>query len=287
MKWSMIVVAVALLGLSLLVTPARAASPEPSSDLEPSVDAQQVAPAARGFNLPTLEGDWRFRLALNGWIPDSIPITVDAGKKSGSKTLDIGFILDHLGYALPFDGEARKGTFGIYLHTLTFKLVGSVDTRVAMIKYNDAGSLMDVGLSYELGRWDLGREAGVPVLTVEPFAGARLLYDPVDINLTRVGRSATTDTFTNYVPDIGVRTFWELTQHWNLHVEGDYGGFGVDDNHQTWQAVGLVGYRWPGWGVHWNLEVGYRAMRLFDLRKKDAEIQLDGRGPNVVLSMEF
>jgi hypothetical protein len=44
----------------------------------PSVGAQQVAPEARGFNAPTLEGDWRFRLALNGWIPDSIPINVDA-----------------------------------------------------------------------------------------------------------------------------------------------------------------------------------------------------------------
>jgi hypothetical protein len=158
---------------------------------------------------------------------------------------------------------------------------------VATIKYNDAGSLIDVGLSYELGRWDLGGGTGAPVLTVEPFAGARLLYDPVDLNLAGTGRSTTIDTFTNYVPDIGMRTFWELTKHWNLHVEGDYGGFGVDDNHQTWQAVGLVGYRWPGWGVHWTLQAGYRAMRIFDLRKDAAEIQLDGRGPNVILSMEF
>ena len=255
--------------------------------LAPSLGAQQVVPEARGFNAPTLEGDWRFRLALNGWIPDSIPITVDAGNKSGSKTLDVGFLLDHLGYALPFDGEARKGTFGVYLHTITFKFVGTTDVGPAAIRWSDVGSLIDVGFSYELGRWDLGGEAGAPVLTVEPFAGARLLYDPVDLDLSRVGRSRTADTFTNYVPDIGMRTFWDLTEHWNLHVEGDYGGFGVDDNHQTWQAVGLVGYRWPGRGVHWNLEAGYRAMRIFDLRKTAAEIQLDCRGPNVILSMEF
>jgi hypothetical protein len=255
--------------------------------LAPSVGAQQEAPEARGFNAPTLEGDWRFRLALNGWIPDSIPISVEAGNRSGSKTLDVGFLLDHLGYFFPFDAEARKGTFGVYLHTITFKIVGTVDTGTAVIRWNDAGSLMDVGLSYELGRWDLGGGTGAPVVTVEPFAGARLLYDPVDLNFSQAGRSATVDTFSNYVPDIGMRTFWELTEHWNLHVEGDYGGFGVDDNQQTWQAVGLVGYRWPGWGVHWNLEAGYRAMRLFDLKKNGVEIQLDCRGPDVVLSMEF
>ena len=254
--------------------------------LAPSVGAQPVAPESRGFNAPTLEGEWRFRLALNGWIPDSIPISVDTADKSGSKTVDVGFILDHLGYALPFDGEARKGAFGVYLHTLTFKLVGTVDTQTAVIRWNDAGFLMDVGLSYELGRWDFGGGPGAPVLTVEPFAGARLLYDPVDLNLNQ-GDSKSIDSLTNYVPDIGMRTFWDLTEHWNLHFEGDYGGFGVDDNHQTWQAVGLVGYRWPGWDVHWNLEAGYRAMRLFDLRKSAAEIQLDCRGPNVVLSVEF
>jgi hypothetical protein len=146
---------------------------------------------------------------------------------------------------------------------------------------------MDVGLSSELGRWALGGGDAAPVVTVEPIAGARLLYNPVNVNgLSPVDPSTTVD-FSNYVPDLGMRTFWELTEHWNLRVEGDYGGFGVDNNHQTWQAVGLVGYRWPGWGVGWNLQVGYRAMRLFDLRKDAVEVQVDGRGPDVVLSVEF
>lgn len=253
--------------------------------LAPFVGAQSVAPEASGVNAPTLDGDWRFRLALNGWIPDSIPVSVDTASASGSKTVDVGFLLDHLGYVIPLDGEARKGTFGVYLHTITFRLIGSVNTGTAVIGWDDAGALIDVGLSYELGRWALGGGNGAPVLTVEPIVGARLLYDPVDLTVT--GSSTTIDTLSNYVPDIGIRTFWDLTEHWNVHVEGDYGGFGVDDNQQTWQAVGLVGYRWPGWGVHWNLEVGYRAMKLFDLKESATEIQLSGRGPNVVLSMEF
>lgn len=253
--------------------------------LASSVGAQDAVPEGRGFSTATLEGDWRFRLALNAWIPNAIPISVDTVEQNGSRTLDVGFILDHLGYVFPIDGEARKGTFGVYLHTLTFKLVGSVDTGSAVLKWNDAGALIDVGVSYELGRWNLGEGSGAPLVTVEPFAGARLLYDPVDLSET--GASKTIDSLTNYVPDLGVRTFWDLTESWNLEIEGDYGGFGVDDNRQTWQALALAGYRWPGWGVHWNIQAGYRAMRLFDLRKSSTEIKLDCRGPNVVLSMEF
>jgi hypothetical protein len=268
--------------LAFIAGPALAQTPP-----APSVGAQPVTPEARGFNAPTLDGDWRFRLALNGWIPDSIPLTVNAGNRSGTTTLDIGFILDHLGYAIPIDAEARKGTFGIYAHTMAFKVVGTVNAGPAVIRWSDNGFLMDLGLSYELGSWDLGGETGAPVLTVEPFAGARLYYSPVDLSLARVGRSTTVDSFTNYVPDIGIRTFWDLTEHWNLRVEGDGGGFGVDDNQQTWQAVGLIGYRWPAWGVHWNVQAGYRAMRLFDLKKNDAEIQLDVRGPDVILALEF
>lgn len=255
--------------------------------LASSVAAQPVAPEARGFNAPTLEGDWRFRLALNGWIPDSIPIQADAGNQSGSDTLDIGWLLDHLGYAIPVDGEVRKGAFGLYLHTIAFKFVGTVDAGPASIRFDDHGALIDVGLSYELGRWHLGEGSGAPVLTVEPIAGARLLYDPVKVDLTRVGISETIDSFSNYVPDIGIRAFLDLTEHWNLEVAGDYGGFGVDDNHETWQAVGLIGYRWPSCGVGWNFQVGYRAMRVFDLRKGIADIQLDVRGPDVILGVEF
>jgi len=60
-----------------------------------------------------------------------------------------------------------------------------------------------------------------------------------------------------------------------------------DDNHQTWQAVGLVGYRWKGWGVHWNLQVGYRAMRLFDLRRGRVDTLMDARGADIVVGVEF
>jgi hypothetical protein len=56
---------------------------------------------------------------------------------------------------------------------------------------------------------------------------------------------------------IGLRTFWDLTEHWNLRIEGDYGGFGVDDNHETYNFLGLIGYRFRGWGVGWNARLDF------------------------------
>jgi hypothetical protein len=86
---------------------------------------------------------------------------------------------------------------------------------------------------------------------------------------------------------IGLRTFWDLTEHWNLRIDGDYGGFGVDDNHETWNLRGLIGYRFRGWGVGWNIQAGYRRMRLMDLRKDGVDLKVDVYGPIGLFAIEF
>ena len=242
--------------------------------------------APSGFMVPTLEGPWRSRIALNGWMPTTLKITVDTESDSGSVTEDLDWLLNHLDYIIPISGEVRKGSFGAYANLLAFKLTSTLDAGPARLDWNDHGFLLDVGLSYQLGRWALGTGARAPSLTVEPFAGARLLYDPVDIEINP-GPESTTVDLSNYVPVIGLRTFWDLTEHWNLRIEGDYGGFGVDDNHETYNFLGLIGYRFRGWGVGWNIQAGYRTMRLLDLRKNNADLKVDAYGPMVALAIEF
>jgi hypothetical protein len=242
--------------------------------------------APGGFMAPTLEGPWRSRIALNGWAPTGLKITVDTESESGSVTEDLNWLLDHMDYIIPISGEVRKGSFGAYANLLAFKLTGTLDAGPARLDWDDDGFLLDVGLSYQLGRWALGTGARAPSLTVEPFAGARLLYDPVDIEINP-GPESTTVDLSNYVPVIGLRTFWDLTEHWNLRIEGDYGGFGVDDNHETYNFLGLIGYRFRGWGVGWNIQAGYRTIRLLDLRKNNADLKVDAYGPMVALAIEF
>ena len=245
---------------------------------------QDPWPNQNGFISPTLDGPWRFRAALNAWLPTVVPVTVDGTKKN----IYTGWLLRHLDFYMPIDIEVRKGSFGVYWHTLGFILKGSTQVGPAKIKWNDSGFLMDVGLSYEIGRWALGEGPNAPKVTVEPTVGVRLFYDPVGVSLLleHFGLSSVID-LSSYVPVIGIRTFWDLTEHWNLMIAGDYGGFGVDDNRQTWQGVALIGYRWRGFGVGWNLQAGWRSMRIFELQKKGVDVRMDGTGPNVVFSIEF
>ncbi len=245
---------------------------------------QEPWPNQDGFIAPTFDGPWRFRFALNAWLPTVVPVTVD-GKK---ENVYLGFILRHLDFYMPPEFYVRKGSFGVYWKTLGFILKGSTQVGPAKIKWDDSGFLMDVGLSYELGRWALGEGPNAPKLTVESTVGARLFYDPVGVSLIaeHFGRSTEVD-LSSYVPVIGINTFWDLTEHWNLQISADYGGFGVDDNRQTWQGVTLIGYRWRGFGVGWNIQAGWRAMRIFDLQKKGIDVQMDGTGPNAVFSIEF
>ena len=56
---------------------------------------------------------------------------------------------------------------------------------------------------------------------------------------------------------------------------------------QTWQVLGLVGYRWPAWGGHFNLQAGYRAIRVFDFSKNGFYATEDVNGPNVIFGFDF
>ncbi len=245
---------------------------------------EHPVPAPEGFMMPTLEGPWRSRIALHGWLPTKIKVCADSGSDSGCETKDLCWLRDSVDWMVAIDIEVRKGSCGAFVHTLGFKLDGTLNAGPAQIDWTDEGVLIDTGLSYELGHWALGGGARAPSLTVEGFAGARLLYDPVDLT---VDTGSETASFSNYVPIFGLRTFWDLTENWNLRIEGDYGGFGVDGNHETWQALGVVGYRFRGWGVGWNIQAGYRAMRLFDLRRNGYDVQVALRGPTVIIAAEF
>ena len=154
---------------------------EPPEEGVPAKTAEGAEPPVstpNGFMAPTLEGPWRSRIALNGWAPTGLKITVDTESDSGSVTEDLNWLLDHMDYIIPISGEVRKGSFGAYANLLAFKLTGTLDAGPARLDWDDHGFLLDVGLSYQLGRWALGTGARAPSLTVEPFAGARLLYDP-------------------------------------------------------------------------------------------------------------
>jgi hypothetical protein len=268
-----------------------ASKPNKDDESRKKLDAKlNPWPNQNGLISPTFNGPWRFRVGLNAFLPTSVKVTIDDGAARESTTLGADWILGNLKFIWPIDLEVRKGSFGAYWHTYGAIIRGgNVQVgRRGSIDWDIGGFRMDVGLSFEMGKWIIGEGADVSEVkvTVEPIIGVRSVYMPLKIDLTRLGREVDFD-FSSYVPMFGLRTYWDLDEHWNLLIQGDYGGFGVMDNRQTWQGIARVGYRWRKWGVGWNLQGGFRAIRLFDLQKTNADVRQDFMGPNVYLSMDF
>lgn len=247
-------------------------------------------PDPDGFMAPTLEGPWRKSISLSLWAPTSVTFKTDNGESKETINKNLGWLLDVIDYEVPLEVEFRKGSFGVYAHLLAFKISDTIEQGHLKLNYDDEGYLLDAGISYELGHWALGSGENPSVLTLEPFAGIRHLHDPVDVTIRfepiGVGREKTIDlSYTS--PVIGLRAFVDLNEQWNLRFDGDYGGFGVDDNHENWNLRGLVGYRFPGWGIGWNIQAGYRSMRVMGLQESAADVRIDIHGPVALISAEF
>jgi hypothetical protein len=245
-------------------------------------------PNPDGFMAPTFEGSWRTNISLSAWVPTTVKIKSDNGESKETVDKPFSWLLDVIDYEVPLEFEVRKGSFGVYAHLLAFKLSDTIEQGHLRLDYVDQGYLLDTGISYELGHWALGTGKEAPMLTVEPFAGIRHLDDPVDVEIDYgPSKAKQTIDLTNTVPVIGLRAFVDLTEQWNLRFDGDYGGFGVDGNYETWNLRALAGYRFRGWGVGWNIQAGYRAMKLFNLQKGAAGLTGDISGPIALLTVEF
>ncbi|MBW2401314.1 MAG: hypothetical protein JRG80_19005 [Deltaproteobacteria bacterium] len=281
----------ATLAVAASFAPGPALAEPPPDDGWTASALNPSRPAPDGFLSPTLKGDWRFRIAANIWAPNVVQIDVSTSRGNGGLDENLKWLLKSMSYYVPVDFAVRKGSFGVYLHTLFLGLKGDTELLEGShllgpieLDWNVPLFLIDAGVSYELGRWRLWDSAKAPELTIEPTFGVRVVQLPAHISV--LDREITKD-LNSQVPVVGLRTVIDFTEHWNLELAGDYGGWGADSNRQTWQGVALIGYRWPGWGAHWNFQAGYRAMRLFRYQRGDVEIGMRARGFDFILGVEF
>ena len=139
-----------------------------AEDEEPAMSALNPnAHAPLGFIAPTFDGDWRFRVAINGWAPNVVHIETKTALGSGYLEEDLWWLLKNLELYVPVDFEVRKGSFGAFFHTLFMELGG--DTELIgpiVLDWDDSLFLFDIGLSYELGRWRLAEGSRAAELTL-------------------------------------------------------------------------------------------------------------------------
>jgi hypothetical protein len=273
-----------VLALALLSTASGSAD---AADLQ--VDD---APAHKGVIERTITEPWRFAVIGWGWAPDA-PADIKLGRADAELPESLDTILDDLQWGAMLDLEARKGPFGAFVAPIVIGLEDSEDFIGPLgerrkIKVSEEVFLIDFGLSFELGRWHLGKGADSPAVTVESTFGGRALLDDISvkINAGPVSSGRTEEVDVDFVaPVLGLRTIWDLTERWTISLEGDYGGFHVDHLDETWNFQGFVGFRFKTYGVSSIVFTGYRY--LYIDYSKEAEIEVKIRGPAMGIGFFF
>ncbi len=106
-------------------------------------------------------------------------------------------------------------------------------------------------------------------VTVDFLAGGRYAKVEVDLNLSAAitlpglptfGAGRTVSGSQEWVdPIVGLRTTVEMTERIRMTVEGNIGGFGVASDFVT-EAIGVLGYSFPIFGVQGTFYGGYRVL---------------------------
>lgn len=212
---------------------------------------------------------WQFDLTGYAW---AIGIEGDVTARGQKSSVDASFIdiLDSTDSVIGLMGRfgAHKGDWGFYFDTVYTRLgaedgVGNTDAKV---KSTSEVFMLEGAVTYQIGTWALGREdsAVAPAdrsrLALQVYGGARFTNLNLELKLEDRLAERSVDKTHNWVdPIIGARTQVTLDSRWQILVGADIGGFGVGSDF-TWQALGLVSYRFEAFGVRWMASGGYRAL---------------------------
>jgi len=131
--------------------------------------------------------------------------------------------------------------------------------------------------SERIAHWDEKPQSN----TLELYAGGRTLWVDNQVEFKGIGSASTSKNLTS--PVIGARFTVQFSPKWFVLVDGNGGGFGVDNIDFAGSVLGLVGYRTTLFGVPTSLEAGYKALRL-DVSKRIIETDVTLSGPFIGLT---
>ena len=240
------------------------------------------------------EAPWQFSFDIYGWLPDA-PATI---KVAGVEIANIPETFDNILKALEMMAmlrfDARKGPLGLFVSPFYYE--GDYNKRFTgllgesrKLELRENALLVDYGASYEIGRWDIGAEPGSGTVTLAPYAGFRFFHDPISIDVNpgffdigvRVRKTITFNT-----PIVGLQSSWQLTPRVKLKLHGDYGGFGISNVKNTYQAVGTLAYHFKRGKLASKVYAGYRYLHI-EYDDQLLDIQVAVRGPLVGIGFDF
>jgi hypothetical protein len=241
------------------------------------------------------DAPWRFNVNFYGWAPHA-PVKFQVDELEIALPETLSNIYKGLQFGAMAEFEVHKGPIGVFASPLYVKLKDSKNIEGLFEKrkvtLQEEAFLIDYGVSYRFGAYHLGKNAATgysPSIAVEPYAGFRYIHDPLKITVDPgvLGeRLRFKKTIEFNTPIIGISTHWDITERWGLRIQGDIGGFHVDHVDNTYQGIGLIGYRFKMWDVSSVVYAGYRYLRVhYD--DDPIEIDVAMQGPLLGIGWEF
>ena len=193
--------------------------------------------------------------------------------------------------------KARKGPLGLFLNPIYYN--GSWEDEFKKpplsgkeYKLNERVFLTDFGMSYEVGRWDIGKNGQSREISLEPYVGMRWFVDNATV---KVEPGLMLDGFKKYVnisvttPIIGLQSRANITKSWDVLFVGDYGGFNVFNIDKTYQLATYFEHNF-NWGKNKNKSarafLGYRYLYL-EGENKTTYVDVAVKGPIMGIGFLF
>lgn len=241
--------------------------------------AESPAPTA-----PAEASPWAFNLEMYMWL-----VGVDGKFSAGplNKSVDKNFIdIVNASHSLPlgFMGrfEARYERFGAYLDgnwlQVDLKRKPEPFGKSSLAVDSEMG-ILDYGVMYRLfGPPDLANWQGSSGASnrLDLYAGARTIW--LDNTLSPQGLPKVSTSVTLTSPVVGARTYVDFGRDFFMKIDGNVGGFGVDNVSFAGGILGSLGYRARLFDLPTAIELGYKALKL-DVSQKSVDTNVLMNGP--------
>ena len=215
--------------------------------------------ALKSAESSAIHDPWAFNLTMYMWFP-GVDGNISAGPLTESVSLSFIDIANKLrSFPMAFNGhfEAHYERLGFYLdgNYMGLNFEPRFD-RVSEGLSMDLG-IMDYGVSYRVfgssaaeavAHWDEKSRSN----SLDIYAGGRTIWLGNELESSRRGTFSGSKSFT--APLIGGRIVAEFLPKWFVLLDGNVGGFGVDNVSFTGSGLGAVGYRFTLFGVPSTVE---------------------------------